>query len=147
MKGMKLQKKILNEFLEKSIIQERSNLSFRELNEALMDLGRVLCQSKKASCSLCPLRKNCVAHINKKELQYPVTDQKSHSLVKEDLFVKVLRIIVKDKSKVLLYQKSDKEWLSGQWELPTFAFETNDLKFKQYPAVKNKKKFCKIRYN
>jgi A/G-specific adenine glycosylase len=48
---------------------------------------------------------------------------------------------VKDKNKILFYQKQSDQWLSGQWELPTFILETNDAKLKQYPKVKSKKQF------
>jgi A/G-specific adenine glycosylase len=143
-KGNKLQKKIQTEFLQEKIIKERSQLSFREFNEALMDLGRVLCQSNKASCSLCPLSKACVAHQKRQELDFPVVDQKSLLKPKEDLFIKLLRVVVKEKNKYLMYQKDENEWLAGQWELPTFVFETNDVTLKQYPSIKFQKKYEKL---
>ena len=34
-----------------------------------------------------------------------------------------------------MYQKSDKEWLSGQWELPTFILESSDKNLKQYQSA------------
>ena len=142
-KGVKLQKKILKLFSEKKIILKRSGFSFRDLNEAFMDIGRVLCQSNKVACSLCPLNKKCVAHLSKQELDYPLIEQKVSS-IKEDLFIKVLRIVVKNKNKILLYQKLESEWLSGQWELPTFVFECNDESFKQYPFIKIKKEYEKL---
>jgi A/G-specific adenine glycosylase len=140
LRGLKLQKKLLSLFKEKKIIKERAQLSFRDLNEAFMDIGRVLCQSKKAACSLCPLRQKCVAHLTKNELKYPVVEENKTTL-KEDLFIKAIRVIVREKHKVLMYQKTENEWLSGQWELPTFVFESNDPSFKQYPLIKAKKSY------
>ena len=39
-----------------------STLSPRDLNQALMDLGSIICTPKKPSCSSCPLQNFCVAH-------------------------------------------------------------------------------------
>ena len=38
-----------------------STLSPRDLNQALMDLGAIICTPKKPSCSSCPLQNFCVA--------------------------------------------------------------------------------------
>jgi A/G-specific adenine glycosylase len=141
-KGPKLQKKLWEGFAEKSVLPEMKQLSPRALNEALMDLGRIVCQSRKASCSLCPLASACVANKSNSALSFPVESEKQKKdKEKEDLFIKLLRIVVQDKKKILFYQKAENEWLSGQWELPTFILETNDEKLKQYPRLKTKKSF------
>lgn len=137
-KGPKLQKKLWNDFEHKKIMAEMDGMSARALNEALMDLGRIICQARKASCTLCPLKSGCKAFQSGDPLQYPVEGEKK---ISEDLFIKVLRVVVADKKKILVYQKGAKEWLSGQWELPTFIFETNDEKLKQYPTIKAKKNY------
>lgn len=137
-KGPKLQKKIWDDFYEQKILPEMKNLSPRELNEALMDLGRIVCQARKASCAICPLASACIANKLNAALSFPVEGVKKE---KEDLFIKLLRIVVQEKKKILFYQKAEDEWLSGQWELPTFILETNDEKLKQYPRLKIKKSF------
>lgn len=137
-KGLKLQKKIWDDFHSQSLMPEMNVLSPRALNEALMDLGRIVCQARKASCALCPLASGCVARKENQQLAYPVASQKED---KKDFFIKLLRIVVEEKKKILFYQKAENEWLSGQWELPTFILETNDEKLKQYPKLKRKKEF------
>lgn len=137
-KGPKLQQKLLNDFTNKKILIEIEKLGARKLNEALMDLGRIICQARKASCSLCPLKESCVAHTTKNPLSFPVEIKRDKS---KDLYIKLLRVVVKEKNKILFYKKCESEWLAGQWELPTFILETNDEKLKQYPKVKSKKQF------
>ncbi len=137
-KGPKLQKKLWNDFEHKKIMAEMDGMSARAINEALMDLGRIICQARKASCTLCPLKSGCKAFQSGEPLQFPVEGVKK---VSEDLYIKVLRVVVTEKKKILVYQKGAKEWLSGQWELPTFIFETNDEKLKQYPTIKAKKNY------
>jgi A/G-specific adenine glycosylase len=140
-KGSKLQKKIWESFHSNKILTEMNALSPRALNEAFMDLGRILCQARKASCTLCPLASKCVAKNSGDPLSYPMEGEKKAS---EDLFIKILRVIVRDGKKILVYQKSDKEWLAGQWELPSFIIETNDESLKQYPPLKMKKVFTEL---
>lgn len=137
-KGLKLQKRLWTDFGENKIMAEMDMLSSRALNEAMMDLGRIICQARKASCALCPLAPKCKAKASGDPLNYPVEGVKQKSV---DFYLKVLRVVVKDKKKILVYQKSAKEWLSGQWELPTFILETNDEKLKQYPQLKIKRNF------
>lgn len=135
-KGPRLQKQIQQLFVEKKIIPDRHH-SFRELNEALMDLGRTICQAKKAACEICPLKKNCQAFKEKKPLAYPVsTEASAKKSVEHNL--KLLRVVVKKGDKVIAYQKTQGEWLEGQWELPTFVLSCDDETFKQYPKTKRK---------
>ena len=137
-KGPKLQQKLFKDFAENKIVPEIGKLSARNLNEAFMDLGRILCQARKASCTLCPLKENCVAFKTGTPLLFPLEGDKKEG---SDLYIKLLRVIVKEKNKILFYQKSEKEWLAGQWELPTFMLDTNDEKLKQYPKIKTKKSY------
>lgn len=140
-KGVKLQAKIHDEFKNKNILKEMKKFSSREFNEALMDLGRVLCQKKKSWCHLCPLSKSCIAFNSREPLSFPREDlfkeKKTYSL---DL----LRIVVQKDKKILFYKKKESEWLSGQWELPTFILDSEDESLLQYPKIKKEKKFEKL---
>lgn len=142
-KGPKLQQKIFNDFSEQKILPEMKKLSPRAINEAIMDLGRIICQARKASCTLCPLKDSCLAFRSGAPLNFPLDQTKK--IKSNDLYIKLLRVVVKEKNKILFYQKSADEWLSGQWELPTFMLETNDEKLKQYPKVRSQKKFTEAK--
>jgi A/G-specific adenine glycosylase len=140
-KGPKLQLKILEDFAQRKILEEMNKCSPREFNEALMDLGRVLCQKKKTWCHLCPLSLSCVAYREREPLAYPREEKPNGKTTYE---LDLLRVIVKEKNKVLFYQKAESEWLSGQWELPTFILRSEDKKLKQYPQLKQKIKTTKL---
>lgn len=135
-KGLKLQKKILELFNEEKVFP-KFKLSYRALNEALMDLGRTYCQARKATCELCPVKNDCVAFQEKKPLAYPV-DKKATAKEKEEHELHLLRVVIIKKNKILAYKKSEKEWLSGQYEIPTFVISSTDKKLTQYPALKSK---------
>ncbi len=128
-KGVKLQKEISELFLSNKIFGEEH--SWRALNEALMDLGRTFCQARKATCELCPLKNGCEAYKTGDPLKYPVDvtlkkKAQEHSLT-------LLRAYVIRKGKLLVYEKEEGEWLSGQFEVPTFIIECSDKKLQQYP--------------
>lgn len=134
-KGPALQKFIANEFAQGRLIPER-DVSFRGLNEALMDLGRTVCQANKAACEICLMKKHCVAFKSGSPLDYPSAVKTTSK--KEDHELSLLRLIVEKKGSVLVYLKEDKEWLAGQWELPTFVLSSTDPKLKQYPQATHK---------
>lgn len=133
-KGVKLQKDIYQKFLNKEILPQIRNGNARQINEALMDLGRVYCQARKADCLLCPISKDCVSYNQNLVSEIPVKEY----TVKEKYELELLRIIVKDKKKVLGYVKNEKQWLQGQVELPTFILSSEDRNLKQYPSKKIK---------
>lgn len=138
-KGIRLQKKIYELFNANKILNIGS-LSYRALNEALMDLGRTYCQARKTSCELCPLNKDCVAYQEGKPLKFPIVKDviKKPSIEHE---IHLLRLIIIKNDKVLVYKKSEKEWLSGQFEVPTLIISSTDKKLNQYPRLKSEIEF------
>lgn len=135
-KGLKLQKEIYGLFQEKKIFSEK--VSFRALNEALMDLGRTYCQARKATCELCPLKAECQGFKTGKPLTLPHDLTEKKKVQEHELHL--LRVFVMKKDRLLVYQKETGEWLSGQYEVPTFIMETSDETLKQYPRLKKKVK-------
>lgn len=129
-KGLKLQKEITRLFSDKKIFG--SKISYRALNEALMDLGRTYCQARKANCELCALKLDCMAFQSKKPLSFPI-EGKEKKAEKHELHL--LRVYVIKKDKILVYEKEEKEWLAGQFEVPTFILESTDEKLAQYPKT------------
>lgn len=131
-KGLKLQKEIQILFNKREIFKEK--LSFRALNEALMDLGRTYCQARRASCELCPLKQECVSSKNGNALLFPVSKsiEKKKGLQHE---LHLLRVFILKKDKILVYKKQEDQWLSGQYEVPTYVLSTTDKKFTQYPKL------------
>jgi A/G-specific adenine glycosylase len=101
-----------------------SHLEPRGLNEALMDLGRVVCSAKKALCSLCPLSEGCLT----KGLLHTI-----NNATQEKKTIALARIIVVDRERILGYKKQEKKWLEGYIEVPTFIID--DFDFAQYQGI------------
>ncbi|MEE2670861.1 MAG: hypothetical protein VYA54_04090 [Bdellovibrionota bacterium] len=131
-KGPKLQKKLRQLFENNEICQSIESLGARNLNEALMDLGRRICQARTSACELCPLKENCQGRAN--PLMYPVVKE---SLVADSNYfdLHLLRLVLRKEGKVLVYKKRSDEWLSGQYEVPTFTLFSEDESLKQYPQL------------
>jgi len=135
-KGLKLQKQLAQLFLEKKIFPKKA-LSPRALNEALMDLGRTICQARRAACELCPLKRECLAHKSGRPLSFPRETGEKKARAQEHE-VTLARFVVRRGDEVLCYQKAAGEWLAGQWELPTLTLESSDASFAQYAALEQK---------
>lgn len=131
-KGPKLQKNIQELFQSKKLFSDKK-ISFRKLNEALMDLGRSYCQARKASCELCFLKNECLAFKKGSPLKFPVNTAEVKPTQEHELHL--LRVYVIKQGKLLVYKKEDHEWLSGQYEVPTFITHTTDAKLKQYESL------------
>ncbi|MBP9673588.1 MAG: A/G-specific adenine glycosylase [Bacteriovoracaceae bacterium] len=138
LKGPKLQHKIYSLFSQGKILKDLNRWGARDINEALMDLGREICLPQKPKCTLCPLKKDCLALQGNVVEKFPLLG----SVKKQKFFeLELLRVIVKKDQKVLVYKKSAKEWLSNQYELPTFILKSEDAKLIQYPSLAKKIKY------
>lgn len=133
-KGPKLHK-ILKEKFANGDLDLKKGQSYRDLNEAFMDLGRNYCQARKVTCELCPVRQSCKAFKSKRPLEFP-----EKPVVKTAKFYELdlLRVYIKNRGRLKGFVKSEKEWLAGQVELPTFVISSEDESLIQYPKLKKK---------
>ena len=136
-KGPNLHKEIKKRFLENSILKNGKKYGYRQYHEALMDLGRIFCQAKKAHCHICPVASKCLVYQSMESpLSIPVVKEKDKAKDKHEL--SLLRVFVKNRYGLLAYERKEGHWLSGQLEVPTFIISTTDNDLKQYPVVKDK---------
>lgn len=127
-KGPKLIKKIKEENLLRDELKVHGG---RAINEALMDLGRNFCQARKTNCDLCPLKTRCYALKHQAVAELPFQE----NIQKEKHTLTLLRVLLKKGEDYLVYKKKENEWLSGQYEIPTFILQTSDTYLKQYPTL------------
>ncbi len=86
----------------------------REINEALMDLGREVCTPRNPQCDRCPLRDVCVARARGKQNALPVRAPRR----KVPHYTVTAGIIWNGEGKVLLAQRPAEGLLGGLWEFP-----------------------------
>jgi len=85
-----------------------------DFNQAMMELGALVCTPTSPNCAKCPLAKACAAREGGTQTEYPVKSGKRPLPVR-----KVSAVIVRDaKGRVLLVQNREGGLLKGLWELP-----------------------------
>ena len=89
-----------------------------DFNQALMDLGALICVPKNPRCSICPAMKDCQARANGTQAVRPV--KKLKKVVPQ--YVHAAGVIIK-KQKVLLAQRPTTGLLGGLWEFPNGRVE------------------------
>jgi A/G-specific adenine glycosylase len=87
-------------------------------NQALMDLGSILCTPKHPQCPRCPLRHLCKGYLSGKPESYPPR------IIKRKIphITALSAVIIKD-GKVLLNQRPPTGLLGGLWEFPNWRIE------------------------
>jgi A/G-specific adenine glycosylase len=84
-----------------------------DYNQALMDLGAMICVSKNPRCLICPIMELCKARQNGTQAQRPVMKPKKAV----PHYVHAMGVIIK-RGRVLLAQRPSKGLLGGMWEFP-----------------------------
>ncbi len=109
--------KVIYEFLD--IVMPQKNMS--SFNQALMELGALVCRSKEVLCSICPVQSMCKAYS--KGLQEIIPQVK----VKKIQDVEVVIALIRNKSKFLIQQRPAKGLFADLWEFPGGKIEKEEL--------------------
>lgn len=99
-------------------IMPKKNL--RTFNQALMELGALVCKSKEPVCNACPLRKFCRA--NEKGIQEIIPTPKKKVIQELDVSVGV----VEHRGKYYIQKRSSKGLLADLWEFPGGKIEPGE---------------------
>jgi len=83
------------------------------LNQAIMDLGSLICLPKKPVCKECPIRDHCLAFKNKTQEILPVKKKKN-----QIPHIIVVAAVIRDGSRVLITKRLPDKLLGGLWEFP-----------------------------
>ncbi|MBS4175164.1 A/G-specific adenine glycosylase [Bacillus sp. FJAT-49736] len=103
-------RKIFEEAVRRLISEE--NPSY--FNQALMELGALICTPTSPSCLLCPVREHCAAFEEGTQSQLPVKTRK-----KTMKHVALIAGLLTDKDgKILIHKRPSKGLLADLWEFP-----------------------------
>ncbi|PLW66619.1 A/G-specific adenine glycosylase [Pseudohalioglobus lutimaris] len=88
-----------------------------DYTQAMMDLGATLCKRSSPRCEECPLRNDCEAHANGRQLDYPGKKPKKTLPVRETRF-----LMIRDPGGQLLLEKRPATGIwGGLWCFPEAA--------------------------
>lgn len=91
-----------------------------DFNQALMELGALICRSKNPLCSLCPLKNDCRAYA--KGIQEIIPAVKKKILTEIDVVVGIFK---KD-NKIFMQKRPANGLLAGMWEFPGGKIEKGE---------------------
>lgn len=90
----------------------------RNFNQAMMELGALICTPKSPLCLICPVMEHCSARLAGKELELPIK-KKAKAPKREFRAAALIEGAGADyRDKVLLRRRPEEGLLAGMWELP-----------------------------
>ncbi len=103
--------------ISESLIPKGRSNSF---NQAIMDLGAVICAPKDPLCHRCPLHPYCKAKASGNPERYP-----SRGVKKRIPHIEAISGVILRNGEVLLHQRPPEGLLGGLWEFPNWRSEEN----------------------
>lgn len=92
-----------------------------DYNQALMDLGAMICTPKNPNCDDCPISAHCLA------LQKGVQEKRPVKLPRKKVpHLTVTAAVIRKNGQVLLAKRPQKGLLGGLWEFPGGTMESED---------------------
>ncbi len=95
--------------------QHTPNKNFSTYNQALMDLGAMICTRRNPKCQECPIQKNCAAHKQNRVHEFPNPKVAKHKPQRE---VRMLILRNKHRDHVLLKKCPPSGIWGGLWSFP-----------------------------
>lgn len=85
-----------------------------DYTQAIMDLGATCCTPKNPNCIACPLKQNCLAHLNHQTTQYPQKKLKKTLPVKQQQFL----LLYQRDGRIYLEKRPPTGLWGGLWCMP-----------------------------
>jgi A/G-specific adenine glycosylase len=82
-------------------------------NQALMDLGALICLPRDPLCGRCPLQSICLANRNGTQAQRPLRSPR-----RAIPHIQVAAAVIRRKGRVLIARRPSRGLLGGMWEFP-----------------------------
>lgn len=96
----------------KRVMEDLPDENPGDFNEALMDLGSLICTPRSPKCEACPLRENCSAFLLGKQEDFPAKKEKKETPTEDHT---ILKIYVGDK--IIVKKRPARGLLAGLYEL------------------------------
>lgn len=99
----------------KTALQLMTNANPSHFNQAMMELGALICTPKSPNCKACPLKYNCLAYTHKTQLDFPIKIKKIKIKLRFFNYLVLLH-----QNKTIIYQRSENDIWQNLWEFPIF---------------------------
>jgi A/G-specific adenine glycosylase len=105
----------MEEIKDNTSDKDSRNFQPGPLNEALIELGALICKAKTASCDLCPLQKDCLAYSYNSVYDFPLPKGKT---AKKEEYYSLLILYRQDLNAFAVEQRPSPGLLAGLWQFP-----------------------------
>lgn len=112
-----------------------------DFNQAMMDIGSLICTRSKPKCSLCPIAEHCQAKMTQKQTEYPSKKVKKSLPERESYF-----LILTCQGKVVLEQRPLQGLWGGLYCFPQFAQKQDLLEALQQQGVTRYEEWVAFRH-
>ena len=103
--------------LKDELFGGRRRINPGDLNQAMMELGALVCTPKNPNCAACPLKSDCQARRAGTQADYPVRAPRKAVPTRRA----TVAVATDAQGRVLLMRNSEGGLLKGLWELPMLA--------------------------
>jgi A/G-specific adenine glycosylase len=114
--GEDIAKQATRKTFEEAVRQLISHENPSYFNQALMELGALICTPTSPSCLLCPVREYCTAFEAGTQKEFPV---KTKKMKINDVNI-VAGIITDSMGRILIHKRPETGLLANLWEFPNF---------------------------
>lgn len=92
--------------------------SVGDFNQALMELGALVCTPAQPQCDRCPVRSHCQAKQQNRQHEIPLRARSASTVAVEEVAV-----VIRKRDRLLLVQRPDEGRWAGMWEFPHHPLE------------------------
>jgi len=92
----------------------------RYFNQALMELGALICTPSNPSCAICPVQKHCQAFAEKSVDQFPIPKKR-----KQTVKVNAGALVLRKNNKFFIHKRPVGKIMGGLWEFPEWKLSQN----------------------
>ncbi len=107
----------------------------RFFNQALMELGALVCIKQNPACLICPIRQFCKAGKNGRPEDYPVKNKR-----KKMVKVEAVALVISKNGKYFIHKRPLGKIMGGLWEFPEWKL-TGENRTSQKTVENAKKQF------
>ncbi len=117
------------------------NAQVADFNQAMMDLGAMVCARSKPKCSLCPLQSNCRANAEQNWQAYPGKKPKKALPERDSYF-----LLLEKNGKVALEQRENAGLWGGLYCFPQFADKEELLAYLASKGIQQYQEWAAFRH-
>lgn len=88
------------------------------LNQALMELGSLVCTKSSPRCGHCPLQSSCTAFQKNLTETLPIPKKRP-----KKLHLQFIKLVIEKEGRFFTQQNSAEEWWAGLWDFPSIRIQ------------------------